>query len=169
MSEAGTTSERPVPSFEELLERRNPDLAREVIPRLHDGADDLIRGVRDDGAQVRDIVFADTLANMLQWFSSDEVVEFTEGRSGAVGTDVAGAEWTYRGVHDVPAAFNGLPATGRPVEVHGFTVLSASAGELMVTRHIDWAGLFTQLGLGLDLRVPMTPEPDPAPGPEEGR
>jgi hypothetical protein len=152
-----------VPTFEELLGRRLGDRADDVIRRLRTQADSLLGELRDGSDLVEHIILADTLSNMLQWFSSDEVVEFTAGRSGVVGTEVAGAEWTYSGVHDVPGAFNGLPATGRKVTVRGYTILSAVGREAKVTRHIDWAGLFTQLGLGLDLRVPLPPEPDPEP------
>jgi hypothetical protein len=152
---------REVPTWEDLLTRRDSERANDVLGRVNEGANELVQQLRGDDTMVKNVVAADALSSMLQWFSGDEDVDFTPGRSGAVGVEVAGAEWTFRGVHDIGGAFRGLPATGREVEVHGFTILSAVDDRLMVTRHIDWAGLFAQLGLGLDWRVPLRPEPDP--------
>jgi hypothetical protein len=111
-------------------------------------------------------VASDAVWTLEQWFSvRGEGLKFTEGRSGPVGDRDAGAEWEYEGIHDKAGALRGLPATGRPVAVHGLTVVGTGIGEdgrevVLLTRHIDWVGLYAQLGLTINWRVPLDPEPE---------
>ncbi len=61
-----------------------------------------------------------------------------------------------------PGAFNGIPASGRGVTVHGFSLLGVEDERLVVRRYVDWAGLFAQLGLTLNWRTPVSPDAVPA-------
>jgi hypothetical protein len=51
--------------------------------------------------------------------------------------------------------FNGIRATDRPVVVRGFTILSIEEERLKVRRYVDWVGLYGQLGLTFNWRVPV--------------
>ena len=61
--------------------------------------------------------------------------------------------------------FNGLQATGRAVTVRGFTVMAVEfdeetqANKLSVHRHVDWTGLYGQLGLTVNWRIPIDDPP----------
>ncbi len=106
------------------------------------------------------LVEADTVIVLGQWFTAPEGawVEDTD-RSGPLGENAFGVAWEYRGVHDVPFAFNGLPASGLEVTIRGFTVLGPPTDEdkLHSLRHyVDWAGLYAQLGLTLNWRLPVS-------------
>jgi hypothetical protein len=101
--------------------------------------------------------------------------------SGSESLQSVGTSWTFSGVHaevgsiggelasgtQVPVeGFNGLHATGRKITVTGFTVMAVDLDEekqtkrLSVHRHVDWAGLYGQLGLTLNWRLPAE-DPDP--------
>ena len=104
----------------------------------------------------------------MQWFSELDVDGNGRGwqvdreRSGAIGPNAVGVEWTWRGVHDDVnrvGAFNGVAASGREVLVHGFTLMGVEEGGFRLRRYIDWAGLWAQLGLTLNWRTPVSPEP----------
>jgi len=134
----------------------------DVVDKIdHHNAAGLMEILRGDEHKPLLVAFAqaDTVAGMEAWFGSraEGRWEHADERSGAIG-EAAGVEWTYFGIHNRDLAFNGLPATGREVEVHGFTLFGAEGGSLSVRRHIDWAGLFAQLGLALNWRVPLGPE-----------
>lgn len=153
-------------TWQEILAERLPDRAGEIEERMTNDPARLVEEMRNDRAMVEATVASDALSTLERWFSvRGEGLRFTEGRSGPVGGRDAGAEWAYEGIHDKAGALRGLPATGRPVEVHGLTVVGTATGEdgreaFLLTRHIDWAGLYAQLGLTINWRVPLDPEPE---------
>jgi hypothetical protein len=113
---------------------------------------------------------ADSVAVLSQWFTAaDGGWQPDADRSGLLGADAFGVAWEYEGVHDIPSAFNGLPASDRRVTVRGFTVIAADqsrGGRAQIRRYVDWAGVFAQLGLTLNWRIPLSPpEPDPGHAP----
>ncbi|HET8617887.1 MAG TPA: hypothetical protein VFM27_02960 [Acidimicrobiales bacterium] len=155
------------PRWKEILTERLPERAGDIEGLMSDAPDRLVAELRDDPDMTRALVEADARHVLEKWFSprAEETVVFTDGRVGAVGDQDAGAEWVFAGHHDQAEVFRGLPATGRPVEVHGFTVVATGTDEEgrpipVFTRHIDWAGLYAQLGLTINWRVPLDPEPD---------
>ena len=155
------------PRWKEILTERLPERADDIEGRMADDPDRLVSDLRDDPEMTRALVEADARNVLEKWFSprSDESLKFTDGRFGPVGETDAGAEWVFEGRHDQADVFRGLPATGRPVDVHGFTVVASRPDEHgrsipVFTRHIDWAGLYAQLGLTINWRVPLDPEPD---------
>jgi hypothetical protein len=62
--------------------------------------------------------------------------------------------WTFSGVHD-KAAFAGLHPTGRPVEVHGVTLVDTTTDPPLFRRYIDWIDVCQQLGLSVTARPAM--------------
>ena len=100
---------------------------------------------------------ADCLPRLRTWFTPTGGAPWNHEpeRSGPLGEQSVTTEWHFEGVHDVDKAFNGLPPTGRPVVVRGVTHFSAEDAKLVVRRYVDWAGLYGQLGLSLNWRVPM--------------
>ncbi len=146
----------------------------------YDGArndpDRLVAEMReDDGFRIA-MARADVRHHLLRWFQeTGPGWQDDPRRSGSLGMDSVGTSWSFAGIHaevgtfsgdlasgekvDV-VGFNGLLATGRGVTVHGFTVMTADEGRLAVHRHVDWTGLFGQLGLTLNWRIPID-DPDP--------
>ena len=76
-----------------------------------------------------------------------------------------GSEWSFAGAHTVDGAFNGLAASGKDVVVRGYTIMSAEpvdkgdGTDFKVRRYVDWAGLYGQLGLSINWRVPVAAPP----------
>jgi len=104
---------------------------------------------------------ADTVSSMEQWFADRANGWQPEHRrSGTIGVESAGVEWTYAGSYSRDRTFHGAPAQDQPVAAHGFTIFSVENGVFTVFRHIDWAGLFAQLGFTLNTRVPLDPPPE---------
>jgi hypothetical protein len=105
------------------------------------------------------IVRADAVPRFRTWFS--ETAEFVTPpeRSGPLGPASVAVEWEFNGVHDKDGAFNGLAASGRAVTIRGLTILSADNGRLQVRRYTDWVGLYAQLGLTLNWRIPLPADP----------
>ena len=102
------------------------------------------------------VVKADSVVMLRQWFRETAGWREEEGRWGQLGDNAFGVAWVYDGIHDIPFAFNGLPPSGRPVTVRGFTVLGPDPdGRVQIRRYIDWAGVFGQLGLSLNWRIPV--------------
>jgi hypothetical protein len=114
---------------------------------------------------------ADTRPWFTRWFTS--VLEGPDweadmDRSGSLGSPQqelavrsVAVSWRFQGVHDVDGAFLELPATGRPVTIRGVSMLGVEDDTFMIRRYIDWAGLYTQLGLTLNWRVPIVATPPP--------
>jgi hypothetical protein len=103
------------------------------------------------------IAKADCIVKLQRWFSGGTWEE-NRTRSGPLGDASAGVEWSYHGIHAVDNAFNGLRASNRAVTVRGFTIMGIDDddGKFKIRRYIDWAGLFAQLGLTLNWRIPLT-------------
>jgi hypothetical protein len=138
------------------------DLGRYV--ELQSDWEALLGVLREEPRFGLSVVAADTVAVLNQWFT--QVREWREepDRWGLLGGNGFGVAWSWRGAHDIDRAFNGLPATDLPVTVQGFTVLGPEperrTSRVVIRRYIDWAGLFAQLGLTLNWRIPMPPDPD---------
>jgi hypothetical protein len=115
---------------------------------------------------VRDaIAYADSVV-VLQVLGSERASGWTvdPDRSGPLGAGSVGVEWVYEAFHnrepsyvvtDPKAPFLGMPPTDNPVEAHGFSIFGVEGGVFTVRRYIDWAGLYGQLGLTLNWRVPV--------------
>jgi hypothetical protein len=131
-----------------------------------EGLLDAVRAEPDFG---RRLVMADSLLVLRQWFSRGEPewVDDPE-RSGLLGDHSVGAAWEFSGVHDRPEVFNGLPASGRDVTVRGFTIIGPPDRDENCFRHyVDWAGLYAQLGLSLNWRIPLLTDPLPVVGADQ--
>lgn len=118
----------------------------------------LVASLREDKELQLALARADTRPYLISWFSETEGWLADEERSGPIGEHSVGTEWFWRGVHDNAGgvgAFNGITASGRPVTVTGFTLMSADEAGFSVRRYVDWVGLFAQLGLTLNWRVPV--------------
>jgi hypothetical protein len=130
---------------------------------------DLLAALRGDPAFAVAFARADTITHLRRWFTPRRGWQADKERSGPAGPVGVGVEWVFDGVHDGHATFNGLPATGRPVVVRGVTMAGVEEGRFKLRRYVDWAGLFAQLGLSLNWRVPVPSGPVPSgPGPGGG-
>jgi hypothetical protein len=117
---------------------------------------DLLELVTSDDAFREALVRADSLPSLTTWFTgSADGWRAHRERSGRLGEAAAGTEWSFDGRHDQDDVFNGIRATDRPVVVRGFTILSIEEERLKVRRYVDWAGLYGQLGLTVNWRVPV--------------
>lgn len=125
----------------------------------------LMASLREDFEFQLALARADIRPHLVNWFS--ERIVRTAGwvpdreRSGPIGEQSVGTEWSWTGVHDDErraGAFNGITGTGREVTVRGFTLMGVDDGQFKVRRYVDWAGLFAQLGLTLNWRVPVPAE-----------
>jgi hypothetical protein len=108
----------------------------------------------------RKVVEADSVAQLSRWFTAAGGWRAEEDRWGLLGENAFGVAWQWDGIHDVPFAFNGLPASDRPVTVLGFTLMGPDplgSGRVLIRRYVDWAGVFGQLGLPLNWRIPVPP------------
>jgi len=131
----------------------------------------LIEILRSDLDFAAAVVRADTRPQLRRWFREVEIDGNPTGgwvwepaHSGALGEAAVGVEWTWSGIHaatdadgePLPEPFNQLTPTGVAVEVRGFTVLDVDdALGFALHRHVDWAGLYAQLGLTVNWRTPV--------------
>jgi hypothetical protein len=93
---------------------------------------------------------------LVHWFEPTTDWAVDGNRSGPIaGTSSVGCAWSYGGDHREDGRFNGLTATGRSVVVRGYTVMGDENGRFGFARYIDWAGLYGQLGLTVNWRVPV--------------
>jgi hypothetical protein len=102
---------------------------------------------------------ADCITYLRKWFTPAEGWRTVDERSGPAGGAGLAVEWVFDGVHDGDGTFNGLSPTGRPVRVRGVTMMGLEDGRLRLHRYVDWAGLFAQLGLTLNWRLPVPAAP----------
>lgn len=120
---------------------------------------ELVDALRNDLELQVAVARADTRPMLRAWFSDKGEWRHEPERSGPVGPASVGTEWVFEGVHERDGAFNGLHATGRRVEIRGFTIMSAQPTDqgdaFKVRRYVDWAGLYGQLGLTVNWRVPV--------------
>jgi hypothetical protein len=156
------------PPWEEEFDGAQLEVFRAHFP---DDARGLIAALRADVELAAAVARADVRPQLVTWFSELAIERRPNGwaaeldRSGALGEQAVGVEWRWQGVHDDVGkrnAFNGIAASNRRVEVHGFTVMSVEDGRFVLRRYVDWAGLWAQLGLTLNWRTPVTGEPPPA-------
>jgi hypothetical protein len=124
---------------------------------LQGDADELIGSLRGELEYPVAIVRADVVPRLQRWFTptTGDGWQHEPARSGAIGDASVGVEWSYQGKHDKDRVFNGVRATGAQVVVRGFTLVGAEDGALRLRRYIDWAGLFGQLGLSVNWRIPV--------------
>ena len=108
------------------------------------------------------VVRFDVESHLTAWFSEREW-RWVSGMLGREGdAPRIATEWEYVGTHDTPdESFNGLRPTGAEITARGVTVIFLGPKEadgpevLRFQRYVDWAGLFAQLGLTLNWRVPV--------------
>jgi hypothetical protein len=159
-----------VPVTRDWLELALEELGeyRAIYEQLRDRPDELINVARNDLAVGVAIARADAVPRFRTWFTEQEGWRSNDERSGAIGPASVGVEWQFSGVHDKDLAFNGLAASGRAIEIRGYSIVGADGGKLNVRRYIDWAGLFGQLGLSVNWRIPLPAEPYLGAGPAQG-
>jgi hypothetical protein len=122
-----------------------------------DNPQEQIEDLRGDPDFQVAIARADCIVKLRRWFREEGGWQANQTRSGSLGDASAGVEWTYHGIHAQDGAFNGLRASNREVTVRGFTMMGIDDdGRFKIRRYIDWAGLFAQLGLTLNWRIPLT-------------
>jgi hypothetical protein len=138
----------------------------EEFERLRGQPDELRAWLRDD-ANARALCRADVEPHLREWFTPTDgwlarpsfVPAITDGVAPV--PTVAAVEWQWHGRHDKSYTFNNTLATGAEVVVRGCTVMALNEQKVLkVRRYIDWAGLLTQLGLGVNWRVPVAPAAD---------
>ena len=134
---------------------------------LRDDPEAFLSAILENGELREALARADTSPLLRSWFTPRDEGEggwVADGqRSGAIGKSAAGTEWSFLGVHDQNETFNGIRATGREVEVRGYTLMSIEStdeGEsrVQLRRYVDWVGLYGQLGLSVNWRVPLPHE-----------
>jgi hypothetical protein len=147
-------------------------LAEETRARYEELADDpqrLVEGLREDARLGLALIECDTVTGLSRWFTGLEGWSADpEELSGALGHAAFGAAWTFHGRHDRGfqmadppdrSPLSGVQATGREVNVRGFTIIVAEeqggVERIQLRRYVDWAGAFAQLGLTLNWRVPV--------------
>ena len=124
----------------------------------------LLEALTGDPAFGLKVVEVDSVVVLSQWFRPTDGWRAEEGQWGLLGDNAFGVAWEYDGIHDIPSAFNGLPASDRPVTVRGFTLIGpdpSRRGRVQIRRYVDWAGVFGQLGLTLNWRIPVEPRRAP--------
>jgi hypothetical protein len=68
--------------------------------------------------------------------------------------NITAVPWIYYCTHN--GDFQGLVRTGRPLEIHGITLVDTrTVGDTQLYRLVDWMGVATQLGLEVSTRVPV--------------
>jgi hypothetical protein len=147
------------------------ELTPEQLERFgstRDRPSELITSLREDTDFLVALARADTRPNLVSWFSELGIGRAEDGwshdpeRTGPIGPNAAGVEWSWIGVHDDEGregTFNNLAPSGREVTVRGFTLMGVEDDRFTVRRYVDWAGLFAQLGLTLNWRTPTPSEP----------
>ena len=135
--------------------------------RLADDPRALMDALRHDPELGAGLVRCDTLDGLAFWFSPEGDGWSSEpDRSGPLGDAAFGVAWQFEGRHDKEPHPDDerfpLGATNRRVIVRGFTILvvdvdDAGLERVRVRRYVDWAGLYGQLGLTLNWRVPLPP------------
>jgi len=148
-----TTEDRG--AFEAGLELLEEQGYREQLLELRENADELVGALREDIDFQVAIARADTLPRLQRWFTPTTGWQHEPARTGPIGEASVGVEWSYAGTHDQDRTFNGIVATGLPVVMRGFTLIGSEDGVFRIRRYFDWAGLFGQLGLTLNWRVPV--------------
>jgi hypothetical protein len=117
------------------------------------------------------IVRADIAPRLREWFrpldTGEDGVALDRGwrhhpeRTGPIGPEAAGVEWSFEGHHVRDLAFNGTHATGWKVTVRGVSLVGVEDSKFQIRRYVDWAGLYAQLGLTMNWRTPVATPPAP--------
>ena len=144
-------------TFREGLLESLGDL-RDPYLDVEDSPDQLLELVTSDEGFRQGLARADALAFLTTMFTprrGDESWQPNAERSGRLGEVSAGTEWSFEGLHEQDDVFNGIRATGRSVVVRGFTIMGVEEERFRVRRYVDWAGLYGQLGLTVNWRVPL--------------
>jgi hypothetical protein len=151
---------RETPAWESELNEEQLELFR----RMHeDDPGALIDKLREDTEFLVALARADTRPQLASWFTERRIEGQASGwsydreRTGALGRNAVGVEWSWTGVHDNQQGdFNTIAASGKEVTVRGVTLMGVENGRFRARRYMDWAGLFAQLGLALNWRTPIT-------------
>ena len=133
----------------------------EEFRSLRERPDDLRQWLKID-ANARALCRADVEPHFREWFTPVEGWQarpsfiIPPDRDDAPSKAAAAAvEWEWHGRHDKNYAFNNTLATGNEITVRGCTVMAFNEKDVLkVRRYIDWAGLLTQIGLGVNWRIP---------------
>jgi hypothetical protein len=129
--------------------------------RITEDPVNLYEELQGDPKVLADFVRQDSEPPLTRWFEPTSGWENFAGSTGRFGEEALAVEWVYLGVHTKDWVFNGIRATGNRVEVRGCTVVALERGEFRLRRYIDWAGLFAQLGLTMNWRLPVEQAPGP--------
>jgi hypothetical protein len=130
----------------------------DLFDRVKDSPHELLEEVTSDEGFREGLARADALSFLTTMFTprrGDESWQPNAERSGRLGEASTGTEWSFEGLHDQDDVFNGIRATGRSVVVRGFTIMGVEEERFRVRRYVDWAGLYGQLGLTVNWRVPL--------------
>ena len=150
----------PTDGEPEYIEDELRDLTR--LQELAEDPDECVAILREDPELRSRSARADVAPQLRGWFAPDYPggdwhVDPVTSASDA--EPLVGVEWSYEGVHSEPT-FDGLRATGRRVVVRGFSLFVVEDGEFRVRRYIDWMGLYAQLGLSVNWRLPIDAVPE---------
>jgi hypothetical protein len=131
---------------------------------LRDRPQELQAWLRVD-ANARALCRADVEPHFAEWFTpvsgwrAQPSFVIPTDRAGQASRASAAVEWEWHGRHDKNYTFNNTLATGTEVIVRGCTVMAFNEKDVLkVRRYIDWAGLFTQIGISVNWRVPAPPD-----------
>jgi hypothetical protein len=144
------------PNLAEHIAELDPEV-RDLLERLRGGADPAdLELLASDSRFWFPAARLDVRPWLVHWFEPTTDFAVDGNRSGPIlDTSSVGCAWSYGGVHRRDGRFNGLTATGRSVVVRGYTVMGEERGSFGFARYIDWAGLYGQLGLTVNWRVPL--------------
>lgn len=157
----------PVPELPKWEDELTPDQLEKFTDLQQDPVS-LVNAMREDIEFQVALARADTRPHLIHWFTELDISRTDEGwvadleRSGPIGPLAVGTEWSWSGVHDDVggAPINDTAPSGRTVTVRGFTLMGVDKGELAVRRYCDWVGLFAQLHLTLNWRMPIGEPPE---------
>jgi len=161
------TTDEEGQQFDRLFEPDEQNQLRQLLEKPGQLADALRKGQDVHVTLAR----ADVLPRLLTWFTprpdyGRDGWEHHQESSGLVGSAWAVVEWTFAGTYEptrvdahnrevANTSFNGLRALGQKVTLDGVTLVSVESALPQFRRYIDWAGLFAQLGLSLNWRIPQ--------------
>ena len=149
------------PNLPEHLEALRAD-ELELLVRLYNGpTPEDLETLRGDRRLWSQMAWIDVYPWLAYWFQPTRGWRPDWRRSGPIeGTASIGVAWAFDGIHTEGGVLNGLPPTGRDVRVQGLTVMGPGRDRdeygFEMWRYIDWIGLYSQLGLAMNWRVPIT-------------
>lgn len=156
----------PIPADDAFLPGEEP--VRRVLVRLIAGHRSALEELSHRRTEADDLPYwaavarADAAPRLVMWFSPTSGWAYEPRQSGLIGEEgFFGVRWSFGGRHDKPG-FNGLPPSGRTVDVRGFTLFGPGGEDFQdfkFHRFVDWVGLYAQLGLTLNWRIPLPASP----------